>query len=356
MHLWMIFWIGWMLLAQPITALAMPEKALPDRGWETTLEPFFKSGISINFMGKDGLSLQGIRFPNGSASETVLFLPGFSEPWLKYIELLYDIHQNGYEILTYDYRGQGASPRLARSNPDAVHLERFEDHVSDLQSFLKVVPKRRMHVLAHSMGGALALDWAGKHAPPQLSGIVVNAPMLAIRTDPFPRPVARIITSFLVKLGLGERFAPTKGPRDPDRPFESNLGTSSIVRYAFEQRLARLFPERWVGGPTNSWVRAALDASERIAKDVSKLQRPVTMLVPTDDRYAVPDELIQICGSMAKKCNAIVLEGSRHEVFAESDLYRNRAIEAVLKNFSGLIQEFKLPTAESGLRGPENHP
>ncbi len=335
MRRWMILWIGWLLLARPIPALALPEQTLGGDAWKTTLEPFFLTGVPIDFRSEDGLSLKGIRFPNRSATETVLFLPGFSEPWLKYIELLHDLHRRGYEILTYDHRGQGTSPRLARSNPDAVHLEHFEDHVSDLSRFLEVAPKRRMHVLAHSMGGALALDWAGKHANPQLGRIVVNAPMLAIRTDPFPRPIARVITSFLVTLGLGERYAPTKGPRDPERPFESNRGTSSTFRYAFEQRLARLYPDRWVGGPTNSWVNAALDASERIARDASQLQRPVTMLVPTDDSYAVPEELIRICGSPEAKCNAIVLEGSRHEVFAESDLHRNRALEAVLRTFTG---------------------
>jgi lysophospholipase len=166
--------------------------------------------------------------------------------------------------------------------------------------------------------------------------MVLNAPMLAIRTDPFPRPLARVLTSFLVKIGLGERFAPTKGPRDPERPFEANGGTSSRIRYDFEQRLARLYPDRWVGGPTNGWVKSALEASTRIARDLHKLQQPVTLLVPTEDRYAVPDELVQLCRNLEKQCRSILIEGSRHEVFVETDSYRNRAFDATLRSWSGL--------------------
>ncbi len=284
MFRWIILGMGCLLLVLPLTASALPEKNIQNDAWRTTLEPFFRTGIAIEFRGGDGLLLKGIRFSHASASESVLFLPGFSEPWLKYIELLYDLHQKGYEVLSYDPRGQGANPRLARANPDAVHLDRFEDHVSDLRNFLDSTPRRKIHVLAHSMGGAVALGWAENHSSLPLGRILVNAPMLAIRTDPFPRPVARLLTSFLVTIGLGERFAPTKGPRDPDRPFEANRGTSSRARYAFEQHLARLYPERWVGGPTNSWVKTALEASTRIAHDLPRLKCPVTLLVPPDDR------------------------------------------------------------------------
>jgi lysophospholipase len=156
--------------------------------------------------------------------------------------------------------------------------------------------------------------------------------MLAIRTDPFPRPLARVITSFLVGIGLGERYAPTKGPRDPERPFDENRGTSSPIRYAFEQNLSRLYPERWVGGPTNAWVKASLEASCRIARDPGRLKQSLTMLIPTEDAYAVPDELIGICRNLGEKCHARILTGARHEVFVEADRYREPALHAVFRS------------------------
>ena len=127
-----ILWTTLTLLGTPHASRALTEKELANRGWNTVLEPFFRSGVLIEFQGADGLALKGIRFANETAQDTVLFLPGFSEPWIKYIELLHDLHRSGYEVLSYDHRGQGASPRLAKSNPDAVHLEHFEDHVSVL--------------------------------------------------------------------------------------------------------------------------------------------------------------------------------------------------------------------------------
>ena len=342
-----MFWMAGCTLLTLIslagTARALTESELAGTGWETTLEPFFRSGIRFDFQGADGLPLTGVRFPNESATDTIVFLPGFSEPWLKYIELLHELHRNGFEVLSYDHRGQGTSPRLARSNPDAVHLVRFEDHRSDLKQFLEsVASKRKIHVLAHSMGGAVALDLIEN--PPsslfsaQIGHLVLNAPMLAIRTEPFPRPLARVITSFLVTIGLGERYAPTKGPRDPGRPFEANRGTSSPVRYAFEQKLAGWFPERWVGGPTNSWVKAALEASSRIAGDFSRISRPVAMLVPTEDHYADPEELVRICETHRSRCSSFTMEGSRHEIFAETDSHRNRAIQTVLRTLKNPLQ------------------
>ncbi len=311
---------------------AMPESELAGDGWRKVLAPFLRTGIPVDFQGKDGLPLRGVRFPNAKATESVLFLPGFSEPWLKYIELLHDLHRRGYEILSYDHRGQGSSPRLSRSNPDSVHLDRFENHVSDLERFLEKWKDRRVHVLAHSMGGAIALAAIEDQAALPVSRVIVNAPMLAIRTDPFPRTIARGLTSFLVAIGLGEHYAPTKGPRDPARPFEENRGTSSPLRYAFEQSLARSHPERWVGGPTNSWVKAALAASSRIARDPERIRHPVMMIIPTEDHYAIPDELIGICRNLREKCRAYVLPGSRHEVFVETDRYREQALDAVLRS------------------------
>lgn len=182
------------------------------------------------------------------------------------------------------------------------------------------------------MGGAVALSWAESRTPPPSMRIVVNAPMLAIRTNPFPRPLASLLASFLTGIGFGDRYAPTRGPRNPDRPFEMNHGTSSKTRYAFEQDLSRRFPERWVGGPTNAWVKTALDASGRIARSPSRIRNPVWMLIPSEDHYAVPKELFRICHDLGSLCKAIPLEGSRHEVFVESDPYRSAAITAVLES------------------------
>jgi len=318
------------LLSFTLPVFALPESALEKGGWEKSLSPFLATGRPIEFTGEDGVVLKGVRFTHLNPTATLIFLPGFSEPWLKYIELLHDLHLKGYEILSYDHRGQGSSPRLAPGNPDAVHLVRFEDHVSDLGRFLAASGAKNFHLLGHSMGGAVALSWAETRTPPSSMRILVNAPMLAIRTDPFPRPLAHLLASILTGIGLGEHYAPTKGPRDPDRPFESNHGTSSRIRYEFEKNLSRRFPDRWVGGPTNSWVKSALDASGRIARDSSRIRNPVWMLVPSDDHYAVPKELLGICHGLGRLCQAIPLEGSRHEVFVESDLYRTVAITAVL--------------------------
>ncbi len=49
----------------------------------------------------------------------------------------------------------------------------------------------------------------------------------------------------------------------------------------------------------------------------------------------MPDERVQVCKNNENHCNSILIPGSRHEVFVETDAYRNLALDAVLTNLSG---------------------
>jgi lysophospholipase len=322
------------LLLTATNAEAIKEEQL-EQAWSTTLRPFIHRGNALSFEGAGGVVLKGRHFPHPKARASLIFLSGFSEPWIKYGELLHDLHQEGFEIYTYDHRGQGASPRGSQSHAGAVHIRRFEDYVEDLERFISIQTRsstrKKWNILAHSMGGAIALAYLEKHPETRIRRFALNAPMLAMKTDPLPRSWALGLASLLTRWGAGEHFAPTKGPFEPDRPFASNPVTSSEIRYKLEQRMVREFPGVWVGGPTNAWVAEAIRASAGIARIRERIQRPLLMLLPSDDRFAQVDELSGLCGKLEPLCRAVRFEGAKHEIFVEGDRFRNPALTTVLE-------------------------
>jgi lysophospholipase len=211
-------------------------------------------------------------------------------------------------------------------------VEDFEHYRADLdrftQSFVKPKPGRTF-LLAHSMGGAIALSALDSGSAGPYEKFVLNAPMLAMKTSPFPRWLARGLVDVLSGLGFGDSYAPTRGPRQALPEFQGAKGTSSPVRFALTRTLEIEQPGLFVGGPTNAWVRNALYASSTIARANRAPGKPLLFLVPTDDAFAEPGELLSLCRSGIPGCSTLELPGSKHEVFVERDEYRDRALRGI---------------------------
>ncbi len=87
-----------------------------------------------------------------------------SESWLDIPELL----ARNYTVVTYDLRGHGKS-----FAPDTGYS--YRDHVNDLKALIAELGKKRVHLLAHSLGGAIAVKYA-LHQPDAVRSLVLAAP------------------------------------------------------------------------------------------------------------------------------------------------------------------------------------
>lgn len=316
-----------------ISAHALPEERLKEE-FDTKLLPFLKTGETFRFDGERGVLLAGIRFVHPE-SETVkgafVVLPGRSEPYLKYVEVFYDLYAKGYDIYSYDHRGQGLSPHLSSHRAQIGHIDSFYNYVRDLNRFTHkiVAPKARgpLYLLAHSMGGGIATRYLIDYKNPYAKA-VLSAPMIDLSTKPYPRFVASFIVGTATFIGLGNRYTIGKGDYEYDIPIAESDTTHSEARTWMQDELTRQNPETAVGGPSNKWVKVALKESRKTQSRARSLETPTLFLQAGEDTLVVNSKQDRFC-SAAPNCRIHELPSSRHEVLMEVDPIRNDAFVAI---------------------------
>jgi lysophospholipase len=316
------------LFLLPLLALCLSEERLLRNGAEA-VRPFFENELVAGTMiGADGVPLSFRMHEPAESAGALVLLGGRTESQVKYAELLLDLAPAGYTLYILDHRGQGFSGRLL-ADPHKGHVERFEDYVEDLDGFMRraVRPERhaRTVLLAHSMGGAIAVLYAAEHA---VDGLILSAPMLSVRTAPLPRPAAVALASGLTALGLGRSYVPGGGPYNPADPFEGNVLTGSRVRFELNQRLVERYPETALGGPTNRWADEAFRACRRAIKAARLITVPILLPEAGEDQVVSPAGL-QALKDAAPQAKRLVLAGARHELLMERDEIRDQALAAI---------------------------
>jgi len=301
------------------------------------ISAFLASGERFSFPSADGRTrLQAIRFSHRRPRGTIVVINGSTESWLKYGELFHDLFLQGYNIASYDHRGQGLSPHLVASNAQVAQIDDFGLYAADLDLFVKrqVATGKGgcLYLFAHSMGGAVAIDYLQHYSSP-FRAVVLSAPMLKIRTAPYPEWFASIVMKTLVTCRMGDHYAPGKHDRDPTEPFKDNKITSSRVRWQETKRVWDEHPEAVLGGPSVMWVNQALEETSKIPNPVGPVTTPTLILEAGSDDFVInpsADELQRLFRSP----RIVYFEGSKHEILMERDLIRDKAINATLSFFN----------------------
>ena len=121
--------------------------------------------------------------------------------------------------------------------------------------------------------------------------------------------------------GFGKRPVPGgKRKYSQNQPFEGNPLTSDRERYMRNVSVLKAAPELAIGTPTIGWLKAALNAIERVGgeKFAPRVRVPVLMLAASDD-HMVQSKAIEELAIRLRAGSQIVLRGSRHEILQERD-------------------------------------
>lgn len=286
-----------------------------------------------NFTAHDGKRLRYALFPATSHpfKGTVVLLPGRNECIEKYFETIRDLASRGHAVAMFDWRGQGASERLLRDGHRG-YVKSFDHYVKDLEAFFKqiVLPDCRgpFFILAHSSGALIAM-LAAPLMSNRVQRMVLVAPFLSVIGAPLSMKAIKRITTLLCWLGLGRLYV-AWGPRPREgTPFEVNKLTSDERRYRRNILLYQTYPELSVGGPTVAWLRAAAKASETVRDAAFMASLRVPMLIVT----AGADEVVSTrdVEQYAHRCRVaslLTIDGSRHEILQEVDVYREQLLAA----------------------------
>ncbi len=294
--------------------------------------PLPENSVSGMLTMRDGKRLRYARF--GAASRplkgTVVIFAGRNECIEKYFETVRDLAERGFATAMIDWRGQGGSDRLIGGAPRG-YIRDFDDYVSDVEEFWRdvVLPDCRapFYVVGHSTGALIALRAAPRIAS-QLRRMVLAVPLLEFADMPMTMKATGRLARALTMIGLGRLPMPGSAAAHPS-PFAYNKLTSDPMRYARNVGIFRAFPELGTGRPTVAWVGAVCRAVEAVQDPVFMEKLPVPVLIVAAGSDEVVSTLaIQRYARRFRANSAITIDGARHELMQESDIYRQQFFAA----------------------------
>lgn len=281
----------------------------------------------------DGIKLRHARWKNQSSPTkgTVIILGGRTEYIEKHYETVSDLLEKGFDVLTFDWRGQGGSSRLV-ANKKLGFVDNFKHYVTDLETVFSSIAlpdcRAPYFILGHSTGSLVAL-MAAPALGPQIQRMVLGSPMIGLGSLPISQKFIKYITGALHVAGLGRIFVSGGPTPQATRIFEKNKLTSNKKRFEIIQKFSEKFPNLTIGGPSASWVFSAIRAMDDASDPDFAPQITVpTLLVCAGNDQIVDNRLTEYFGQKLRSGKTLTIDGAKHEILQEKDIYREQFLAA----------------------------
>ncbi len=286
---------------------------------------------------RDGMRLRAGYFAaRGKAVATVLLVNGHREFLEKYKEFIEDLQRRGFNVWSYDHRGQGGSGRHL-DNPKKSHNPDIDAIVLDMHEVVEnlVLPEKGdfpLYLVAHSMGAQFALKYLHDH-PDIFDRAVLMAPFTNFNIG---GPVFTFLTKAYTKLanmlGFSKFFAPGQ-PRHKDmidHEYAFKRLTHDKERYDWSQTVLEEKPELFIGGVTIGWLDGVIKSLKSLQAPgfAARIKTPILALLADDEQVVDNKTTIDL---LKKMPNAIIkiVKGSRHEIYREVDSIRKGVISDI---------------------------
>ncbi|HEX8442129.1 MAG TPA: alpha/beta hydrolase [Allosphingosinicella sp.] len=271
----------------------------------------------------DGWALRRMDWPQPDGAVprgSLLFAGGRGDFIEKYLEPIAHWHERGWNVVSFDWRGQGHS----RGSIVGGNFTDFDPLVSDLDAIVREVVEAGPgpHVaIGHSMGGHLLLRALAERRPP-LEAAVLVAPMLAVNSFPTPAITARWVASIFAAVG-GRDVAlwPESAGTNSLLLRQANL-TSCQERYADEIWWKNREPGFHLGAPSWGWLDAAFRSTARHDQEVLKRVTTPVLLVGTERDRLVSPKAIRAAATVLPTAELRMFDEAAHELLRETDAVR----------------------------------
>jgi lysophospholipase len=256
---------------------------------------------------------------------SVLLLHGRNEALEKYDHVIDALNGRGFDVVSFDWRGQGRSTRFFK-NGIRGYVDDFEQYAQDLELvFSKVaLPEARppFFLLAHSMGGLIAL-YAAPRLINRLQRMVLASPFIALGDDTLTSGQMHALSSSLCFVGLGNIYLAGGDKGSINTKYTTNKLTTDLDQ--FEHNRALMAPDRGlgIGGPTAAWLRACTAAMATIAdpEHYARIHIP-TLIIGSGADTIVSNNAIEDYANRLRSGALIMIDGAKHELMQESQFYR----------------------------------
>ncbi|MGA8181935.1 MAG: alpha/beta hydrolase [Desulfobacterales bacterium] len=283
---------------------------------------------AFDFMtGADQRSLRyGIwPIPKEKRKGSTLLLVGRSEFLEKYSETIGELNQKGFDVYSFDWRGQGLSSRML-ANRHKGFIDNYDIYLNDLQVFFDRIVKpeaaRPLIIIAHSMGGHIALRFLHDH-PDAADMAVLTSPMIDIFRSNVFRWLVKLMTRIVVQSGFKHVYAIGSGDYR-DQKFNGNQLTSDPVRFMDAIKAIEKQPDLALGGVTYGWLSATLASIDILNQPgyAAKITTPILMISAGEDKIVSIKAQKKMCAWLPA-CRFVEIPGARHEIFKETDAVRS---------------------------------
>jgi lysophospholipase len=280
---------------------------------------------------KDGVALRAASWRVKGARGTVVIAHGRGDYIERYYETVRDLGARGFSAVCFDFRGQGGSQRPF-GNRYRSAVSSFAKYEEDLAAVMTTVVlpdcPPPYYLLAHSTGALICLGAMQRHR--WFEKAVLTSPLLGVYTKPWPEAVARALVKLVPLFGGGPAFLPgySRRPLVLDG-FADNPFTSDKVRFDRDLQLLQREPSLGLGGPSFSWLRAALNSMDAIHKLNGSLRLHAPVLIVSAGRDRVVDtEAARRFAENASGIAFVVIEDAQHEILMERDPIREQFFAA----------------------------
>lgn len=255
------------------------------------------------------------------ASAVLLLLQGRAEFIEKYQGIARQLQSKGFTVISFDWQGQGLSSRTLE-NRHKGYIQRFDAYVADLEIFYSRVVEPEglpVYILAHSMGGHIALRFMGRH-PSTIKKAVLASPMIDLELPVITRQVARFISRRFSGTGFAEKYVP--GSMDYSHRqarFKENVLTHDPEKYKILHDEIKKNPDLALGGVTWGWLHAAFESIRELKQDkmVRNILVPILMISAQKDRVVSSRAQEEFCKRLPD-AEFLPIEGAFHELLFEA--------------------------------------
>lgn len=298
------------------------KEELYEHQMETIVEPFLQKKrhegqLCVNPDVELHYQWYGLDVPKGN----IVMIHGYTECAEKHRETVYYFLSEGYQVFQVDLRGHGFSTREVMPE-DVTHIDRMDDYVSDLHTFIEKLVKRNtkkkpLYLYAHSMGGAVGILYQITY-PGTFKKLILSSPMIAPLTGQLPMWAAKIIADTVVRRGKGR--LPMVGSTYYRPETFTEKGETSEARWSYYAKKKEAIRKYQNYCPTYGWISAACSVKKRILKNgnTSLVKEPVLLFQAEHDDYvdvAAQKKWIE----KLKNGRIVLMPGTTHEIYMSHD-------------------------------------
>ncbi|MBR5825859.1 MAG: alpha/beta hydrolase [Clostridia bacterium] len=315
---------------------------VPERFYGDTMrgevEPYLqKKGRMGELFASDGTKLHYEAYEKLLSRGSIVILHGFTESAEKFREVAYYLRKAGYSVFVPDMRGHGKSAHKSKKT-ERVEIDSFERYADDLHLFIESVVKPatvsgKVYIYSHSLGSTVALLYMMKHSH-TVQKAVLSSPMICGNMG-MPVAVAGTVAKLLCALGGSTVSAPGRCVFDSSQTAEKSDAVSP-ERFSYYHEKRKREPLYQTSGPSFGWVKASIEARDRILSDegIKKLRGKMLIFKPEEDRQLLGDYTDKFAEKAHIKIKKV--KNSRHEIFMSGDETLSWYYGEILEFFSEL--------------------